>query len=116
MVDCLLDLVLRPGETDLPPVQVLLTMVASVGTLAGGDAPGEIDGHVVPAEMIRQLLAALQARQQPPPAGAEPDDDLALWEETLRAGNGSLGNRARSTRRRTSRLRRHGPARWCAGR
>ena len=62
MVDCLLDLVLRPGETDLPPVQVLLTIVASVGTLLGGDAPGEIDGHVVPAEMIRQLLVGLGAR------------------------------------------------------
>jgi hypothetical protein len=59
MVDCLLDLVLRPGETDLPPVQVLLMVVASLGTLAGGDAPGEIDGQVVPAEMLRQLLAAL---------------------------------------------------------
>jgi hypothetical protein len=88
MVDCLLDLVLRPGESDLPPVQVLLTMVASISTLAGGDAPGELDGHIVPAEMIRQLLTALVARQQPPATGAEPDgglDDAALWEETLRA-------------------------------
>src|SRR5215207_1187898 len=49
MVDCLLDLVLRPGESDLPPVQVLLTVVASIATLAGSDAPGEIDGQVVPA-------------------------------------------------------------------
>jgi hypothetical protein len=39
MVDCLLDLVLRPGETELPPVQVLLTVVASLGTLLGGDQP-----------------------------------------------------------------------------
>ncbi|SNX99128.1 DUF222 domain-containing protein, partial [Geodermatophilus sabuli] len=59
MVDCLLDLVLRPGENDLPPVQVLLTVVASVATLLGGDAPGEVDGQVVPAEMIRQLLQRL---------------------------------------------------------
>jgi hypothetical protein len=59
MVDCLLDLALRPGEHDLPPVQVLLTAVASVATLLGGDAPGEIDGHVVPAEMLRQLLRGL---------------------------------------------------------
>ena len=88
MVDCLLDLVLRPGESDLPPVQVLLTMVASISTLAGGDAPGEIDGQVVPAEMIRQFLTALVARQQPAPAGGEQDDgrdDAALWEETLAA-------------------------------
>src|SRR3954468_8712929 len=56
MVDCLLDLVLRPGESDLPPVQVLLTMVASISTLAGGDAPGEVDGHIVPAVTIRSLL------------------------------------------------------------
>lgn len=59
MLDCLLDLVLRPGESDLPPVQVLLTVVASVVTLAGGDQPGEIDGQVVPAELVRRLLAAL---------------------------------------------------------
>ena len=59
MVDCLLDLVLRRGEGDLPPVQVLLTVVTPIATLAGGDEPGELDGHVVPAELVRQLLAAL---------------------------------------------------------
>ncbi|SDD46785.1 hypothetical protein SAMN05660690_4285, partial [Geodermatophilus telluris] len=57
-VDCLLDLVLRPGECDLPPVQVLLTVVASVPTLLGGDAPGEVDGQVVPAELARRLARA----------------------------------------------------------
>jgi hypothetical protein len=95
MVDCLLDLVLRPGETDLPPVQVLLTMVASISTLAGGDAPGEIDGHVVPAEMIRQFLAALVAEQQPSSAVPEHEgeqDDAALWEETLRAELAAWGS------------------------
>jgi hypothetical protein len=59
MLDCLLELVLRPGESELPPVQVLLTVVASIATLTGGDEAGEIDGQVVPAEMVRQLLAAL---------------------------------------------------------
>ncbi|MGY1693794.1 DUF222 domain-containing protein [Geodermatophilus sp. SYSU D00814] len=59
MADCLLDLVLRPGETGLPPVQVALTVVAPVGALLGGDAPCEIDGQVVPAEVVRALLAAL---------------------------------------------------------
>src|SRR4051794_41159060 len=43
MADCLVDLILRPGETDLPVVQAQLTVVASVETLAGGDQPGEVD-------------------------------------------------------------------------
>lgn len=81
MVDCLLDLVLRPGESDLPPVQVLLTVVASIATLAGGDAPGEIDGQVVPAEVIRQLLAALSATASPAPGG----DDQPQQEPPARA-------------------------------
>jgi hypothetical protein len=62
MIDALLDLVLRPGESDLPVVQVLLTVVAALPTLAGGDQPGEIDGEPVPAELVRELLAALTAR------------------------------------------------------
>ncbi|MGY1667081.1 DUF222 domain-containing protein [Geodermatophilus sp. SYSU D00696] len=59
MADCLLDLVLRPGESGLQPVQVALTVVAPVGALLGGDAACEIDGQVVPAELVRALLAAL---------------------------------------------------------
>ncbi|MGR7025236.1 DUF222 domain-containing protein [Geodermatophilus sp. URMC 62] len=59
MADCLLDLVLRPGESGLPPVQVVLTVVAPVGALLGGDAACEIDGQVVPAEVVRALLTAL---------------------------------------------------------
>jgi hypothetical protein len=62
MVDALLDLVLRPGETGLPPVRVLLTIVASVATLLGGDAPGEVDGELLPAEMTRQLVRAFVGR------------------------------------------------------
>jgi hypothetical protein len=76
MVDCLLDLVLRPGEGELPPVQVLLTVVASMGTLLGGDAPGEIDGHVVPAELVRQLLHGLTGHQ----ASAAAESDDRPWE------------------------------------
>jgi hypothetical protein len=68
MVDALLDLVLRPGETDLPPMQVLLTIVASIGTLLGGDDPGEVDGELVPAAMVRQLVRALAGRGLPPAA------------------------------------------------
>ena len=58
LVDCLLDLVLRPGEGELPPVQALLTIVASVHTALGGDQLGEVDGAAVPAEMARQLARA----------------------------------------------------------
>ncbi|MBM7808568.1 hypothetical protein JOD57_004405 [Geodermatophilus bullaregiensis] len=63
MADCLLDLVLRPGESALPPVQVTLTVLAPAGALLGGDAPCEIDGQLVPAEMVRALLAALSGGQ-----------------------------------------------------
>ncbi|SOC50731.1 hypothetical protein SAMN05660748_3490 [Blastococcus aggregatus] len=73
MIDCLLDLVLRPGESDLPPVQVLLTVVASIATLAGGDEPGEIGGQVVPADMVRQLLAALTGTGLDIPTDQDPD-------------------------------------------
>jgi hypothetical protein len=71
MADCLLDLVLRPGASDLPPVQVLLTVVAALPTLAGGDQPGEINGQVVPAELIRELLRALAGSPAGEP-GADP--------------------------------------------
>ena len=59
MADCLLDLVLRPGESDLPAVQAQLTLVASIPSLIGADQPGEIDGEPVPAEMVRALARAL---------------------------------------------------------
>ncbi|HEX2073168.1 MAG TPA: hypothetical protein VHF92_05230 [Geodermatophilus sp.] len=113
MADCLLDLVLRPGESDLPPVQVLLTVVAGLATLAGGDPPGEIDGHVVPADMVRQLVQAFSAapqaetqheavpapEEQPATAGvpwqqAEQDELERWWAETERrvlAGEPGLG-------------------------
>ena len=89
MLDCLLDLVLRPGESDLPPVQVLLTVVASIATLAGGDAPGEIDGQVVPAEMIRQFLAALAGLASPVPPRREPT-------RQRRRGRGTVQRRGRA--------------------
>jgi hypothetical protein len=88
MADCLMDLVLRPGESDLPPVQVLLTAVAPVAALLGGDAAVEIDGHVVPAEMLRSLLRALCGTEQAPaPSGTVAgdawqqveQDELARW-------------------------------------
>ncbi|MGY1669245.1 DUF222 domain-containing protein [Geodermatophilus sp. SYSU D00710] len=107
MADCLLDLVLRPGETGLPPVQVALTVVAPVGALLGGDQPCEVDGQVVPAELVRALLAALtgypvdaapattgpaatdtEPTDTAPPGGpARPvlseEEDFALWSEEM---------------------------------
>ncbi|MGY1667383.1 DUF222 domain-containing protein [Geodermatophilus sp. SYSU D00696] len=77
MADCLLDLVLRPGESGLPPVQVTLTVVAPVGALRGGDAACEVDGQVVPAELVRALLAALtghRAAADAPATDMEPAD------------------------------------------
>jgi hypothetical protein len=41
-----------------------------MGTLLGGDTPGEVDGQVVPAEMIRHLLRTLTDTQPPDPADA----------------------------------------------
>ncbi len=73
MADCLLDLVLRPGETGLAPVQAHLTVVAAVSTLLGGDQPGEIAGQVVPAELVRALARAL---------GLLPDEEDASAAET----------------------------------
>ena len=59
MADCLLDLVLHPGETDLPAVRAQLTLVAPVPTVVGADLPGDIGGEPVPAEMVRALARAL---------------------------------------------------------
>ncbi|SDF37884.1 protein of unknown function [Blastococcus aurantiacus] len=82
MADCLLDLVLRPGEQTGPPVQARLTVVAGVRTLAGGDEPGEIGGEPVPAELVRALARALGLLPHPPSepvasaaAGLEPRPD-----------------------------------------
>src|SRR4051812_20582283 len=56
MVDCLVDLVLRPGEHGLDPVQAQLTVVATVSTLRGtDDEPGEVNGDLVPADTVRRL-------------------------------------------------------------
>jgi hypothetical protein len=59
MVDCLVDLVLRPGEHGLAPVQAQLTVLATVRTLTGGDDLGEVNGDVVPAGTVRSLARAL---------------------------------------------------------
>ncbi|MGY1715427.1 DUF222 domain-containing protein [Geodermatophilus sp. SYSU D01106] len=87
MADALLDLVLRPGANGLSPVQVVLTVVAPVGALLGGDQPCEIDGQVVPAEVVRALLAALTGARTPAEeaAAGDPAED-AMPEDSAPAG------------------------------
>ncbi|MGY1760772.1 DUF222 domain-containing protein [Geodermatophilus sp. SYSU D00779] len=83
MVDALLELVLRPGESELPPVRVLLTLVASVATLLGGDAPAELDGELLPAEMARRLAHAFAGVD---PVDGAPAPGLAVaWQEAEQA-------------------------------
>jgi hypothetical protein len=65
MLDCLADLILRPGESDLPPVQAHLTIVATVATMAGGDEPGEVNGQPVSAAEIREIAYALGLLPRP---------------------------------------------------
>ncbi|MGX5655783.1 DUF222 domain-containing protein, partial [Geodermatophilus nigrescens] len=81
MADALMDLVLRPGENGLSPVQVVLNVVAPVGALLGGDQPCEIDGQVVPAEVVRALLAALTGTRttaaDPAALAEDPAEDTA---------------------------------------
>jgi hypothetical protein len=87
LVDCLLDLVLRPAESELPPVQALLTIVASVHTALGGDQLGEVDGKPVPADMARQLARAF--------AGLDPVADpaarVAAADDTAATGDAATG-------------------------
>ena len=83
MADVLLDLVLRPGEANLPPVQAQLTLVAGVRTLLGGSAPGEIGGESVPAELVRALARALGL--MPAAAGEEPRAEPAPQHEPTAA-------------------------------
>jgi hypothetical protein len=77
MVDCLADLILRPGGGGLAPVQAQLTVVATVDALTGGDEPGEVDGHPVPAMLVRELAYSLGLLPRPgegpttPPAPTE---------------------------------------------
>src|SRR5829696_643501 len=59
MLDCLADLILRPGAGDVSPVQVQLTLVAGVDTMRGGDEPGELNGQPVPAVLVRELAQTL---------------------------------------------------------
>jgi len=77
MADCLADLILRP-HADRSAVQVVLTLVAGVDTLTGhgpgADDPGEVDGDLVPAALVRELAYALGLLPRPDPS---PDPDAA---------------------------------------
>ncbi len=84
MVDALMDLVLRPGEAERPPVQALLTLVASVQTALGGDALGEVDGKPITAEMARQLVRAFAGL--PPVASGTCDAGTAAAPDGVAAG------------------------------
>jgi hypothetical protein len=68
MSDCLADLVLR-RDADHPVVQVALTVVAGVDTLtgqgAGANEPGEVDGDLVPAALVRELAHELGLLPRP---------------------------------------------------
>jgi hypothetical protein len=75
MVDCLVDLVLRPGAHGLAPVQAQLTVVATVHTLLGENAPGEVGGDTVPAETVRALARSLGLLPGRPPVGAASTDE-----------------------------------------
>ncbi len=87
--DCLADLVLRP-HGDRPAVQVALTVVAGVDTLTGtgpgADEPGEVDGDLVPASLVRELAHTLGLMPRPDPAPTPvsvPDDGASVdWSET----------------------------------
>lgn len=93
MLDCLADLILRPGETDLPPVQAHLTIVATAATMAGGDEPGEVNGQPVSAAEIRELAYALGLLPRPHatdlPADEATPDEATPDEATPAARSGS---------------------------
>ena len=73
MSDCLADLILRP-HADRPAVRIALTLIAGVDTLTGhgpgADEPGEVDGDLVPAPLVRELAYTLGLLPRP---AAAPD-------------------------------------------
>jgi Domain of unknown function (DUF222) len=75
MADCLQDLVLRPGENGLPPVTIALTLVATLETMLGSAEPGQVEGHVVPADVVRELAYTFGLLPRPAPdLDGLPDD------------------------------------------
>ncbi|TKJ28341.1 HNH endonuclease signature motif containing protein [Blastococcus sp. CCUG 61487] len=73
MADCLADLILRP-HADHPVVRVVLTLVAGVDTVTGdgpgADEPGELEGDLVSAAQVRELVRQFGLLPRRKPAGA----------------------------------------------
>ena len=98
MADCLADLVLRPGEHGLSPVTVALTLVATLETMLGGSEPGQVEGHLVSAETVRELAYTFGLLPHPAPdldglpgepggaeavpTGPDPDHPTPTWPPT----------------------------------
>jgi len=82
MADCLAELILRPGMN--PPVQIGLTLVAGVDTMAGGDQPAELDGQPIPAILARELAHTLGLL--PRPDVAEPEEEPEAEVAEMRTG------------------------------
>ncbi|MQA32237.1 DUF222 domain-containing protein [Modestobacter roseus] len=62
-------LILRPADTGLPLVTANLTITAALEALEGGCAPGEVNGLVITAAHLRDLLARLAALGVSTPEG-----------------------------------------------
>ncbi|WP_158548482.1 HNH endonuclease signature motif containing protein [Blastococcus sp. TF02A-26] len=70
MADAVTDLLLRPGENGLPPVSIALTLIATLETMLGGSEPGQVEGHLVPAEAVRELGYTFGLMPRPAPQSA----------------------------------------------
>jgi hypothetical protein len=103
MSDCLADLILRP-HADRPAVRVALTLIAGVDTLTGrgpgADEPGEVDGDLVPAPLVRELAHTLGLLPRPQPSTA-PDPALA---DSHHAGDDGIDAAAPAAARRPATL------------
>jgi hypothetical protein len=67
MADVVADLILRSGTNGLPAVTIALTLVATLETMLGGSEPGQVDGHLVPAETVRELGYTFGLMPRPAP-------------------------------------------------
>jgi hypothetical protein len=100
MADVVAELVLRPGENRLAPVTIALTLVATLETMLGGAEPGLVEGHLVPAEAVRELgyTFGLMPRPAPDPTGLPQDAgagaDAAVEPERPKASPAPHGERS----------------------